>query len=249
MPRQQCFKERVGHQVENRRIPCLHAKREEHVANLAHGRVSENTFDVGLYQRRKTGQQQRNRPNNAHQMQNFRRHQEQTVGTGDQVDTRGYHCCGVDQRGDRRRARHRVGKPCLQRQLSRFTDRTAQQHQRRPHQHVIAVSKVRWCQFHHFAEVQGAQFVVKNEQRESEEDVTHTGHDERFHCRCAILRIGVIETDQQIGAQAHAFPAEVHQQQVVGKHQNYHAGDEQVGVSEEASSPLHRAYTRRRTCE
>ncbi len=64
-------------------------------------------------------------------------------------------------------------KPCLQRQLRRFTDRTAQQHQRRPHQHVIAVSKVRWCQFHHFAEVQGAQFVVKNEQRESEEHVTH----------------------------------------------------------------------------
>lgn len=32
---QQRFKERVSHQVENRRIPCLHAKREEHVANLA----------------------------------------------------------------------------------------------------------------------------------------------------------------------------------------------------------------------
>ncbi len=115
------------------------------------------------------------RPNNAHQMQNFRRHQEQAVGTGDQVDTRGYHRCGVDQRGDRRRACHRVGKPCLQRQLRRFTDRTAQQHQRRPHQHVIAVSKVRWCQFHHFAEVQGAQFIVKNEQRESEEHVTPHG--------------------------------------------------------------------------
>ena len=111
MPRNSsAFKERVSHQVENRRIPCLHAKREEHVANLAHGRVSENTFDVGLYQRGKTGQQQRNRPDNTHQMQNFRRHQEQAVGTGDQVDTRGYHRCGVDQRGDRRRARHRVSK-------------------------------------------------------------------------------------------------------------------------------------------
>ena len=239
---QQRFKERVSHQVENRRIPCLHAKREEHVANLAHGRVSENTFDVGLYQRGKTGQQQRNRPDNTHQMQNFRRHQEQAVGTGDQVDTRGYHRCGVDQRGDRRRARHRVSKPCLQRQLRRFTDRTAQQHQRRPHQHVIAVSKVRWCQFHHFAEVQGAQFVVKNEQCESEEHVTHTGHDERFHCRCAILRIGVIEPDQQIGAQAHAFPAEVHQQQVIGENQNYHAGDEQVGVGEEARVALFTAH-------
>ena len=96
------LKERVGHQVENRRIPCpLHAKREEHVANLAHGRVSERTRLMSVCtQRRKTGQQQRNRSNNAHQMQNFRRHQEQAVGTGDQVDTRGYHCCSVDQRAE-----------------------------------------------------------------------------------------------------------------------------------------------------
>ena len=209
---QQRFKERVGHQVENRRIPCLHAKREEHVANLAHGRVSENTFDVGLYQRGKTGQQQRNRPDNTHQMQNFRRHQEQAVGTGNQVHTGGYHGCGVDQCRNRGRAGHRVCQPGLQRQLRGFTDSTTQQHQGCQHQREFLFHFFPPCQFHHFAEVQGAQFVVKNEQRKSEEDVTHTGHDERFHCRCAILRIGVIETDQQIGAQAHAFPAEVHQQ-------------------------------------
>ena len=164
------------------------------------------------------------------------------MGTGDQVNTCGYHGCGVDQRRDRRRASHRVGKPCLQRQLRRFTNRTTQQHQRRPHQHVIAVCKVRRCQFHHFAEVQRAQFVVENEQRESEEHVTDTGHDKRFHCRGTILRIGVIETDQQIGAQAHAFPAEVHQQQVVGQNQNHHASNEQVGVSEEARVALFTAH-------
>ncbi len=97
---------------------------------------------------------------------------------------------------------------------------------------------MRWRQLDHFAEVQRAQFVVENEQREGEEHVTDTGHHEGFHCRRAILRIAVIEADQQIRAQAHAFPAEVHQQQVIGQHQNNHAGDKQVGISEEAGVTL-----------
>ncbi|MGQ7115454.1 proton-conducting transporter transmembrane domain-containing protein, partial [Escherichia sp. TWPC-MK] len=41
-----------------------------------------------------------------------------------------------------------------------------------------------------------------NEQCESEEHVTHTGHDERFHCRCAILLIGFYYTDPKNGAAA-----------------------------------------------
>ncbi len=97
---------------------------------------------------------------------------------------------------------------------------------------------MRWRQLDHFAEVQRAQFVVEDEQREGEEYVTDTGHHEGFHCRRAILRIAVIEADQQIRAQAHAFPAEVHQQQVIGQHQNNHAGDKQVGISEEAGVAL-----------
>ncbi len=97
-------------------------------------------------------------------------------------------------------------------------------------------------QFNHFTEVQRAQFVVENEQRESEEDVTHTGHDKRFHRGGPVLRIGVVETDQQIGAQAHAFPAEVHQQQVIGEHQHNHARDKQVGVREKAGIALFAAH-------
>ncbi len=239
---QQRFEERMGHQMENRRVPRLYAQRQEHVANLAHGRVREYTFDVGLHQRGKACQHQRNRPNDTHQMQHFRRHQEQAVSTGNQVDTGGYHGGSVDQRGDRRWASHRVRKPGLQRQLRGFTHGTAQQHQRCPHQHVIACGKVRRRQFHHFAEVQRAQLVVENEQREREEHVTHAGYHEGFHRRRAVLRIGVVETDQQIGAQAHAFPAQIHQQQVIGQYQNHHAGDKQVGVGEEAGVALFTAH-------
>ena len=164
------------------------------------------------------------------------------MGTRNQVDTGGDHGRGVDQRGDRGWTRHRVGQPCLQRQLCGFTHSATQQHQRCPPQHVVACCEVRWRQFNHFAEVQRAQFVVKNEQRESEEDVTHAGHDERFHGRCAILRIGVVEANQQVRTQTHAFPAQIHQQQVIGQHQNHHAGDKQVGVGEEAGVTLFTAH-------
>ena len=239
---QQRFKERVGHQVENRRVPCLHAQREEHVANLTHGRVSQHTFDVGLHQRGEARQHQRYRTNDTHQMQHFRRHQEQAVGTGNQVHARGHHGGRVDQRGDRRRARHRIGKPRLQRQLSGFTDRAAEQHQRRPLQRGAAVSEVLRRQLNHFTEVQGTQFVIKNEQREGEEHVADAGDYEGFH-RCGIvLRIGIVEADQQVRTETHAFPPQVHQQQVIGQHQNDHAGDKQVGVSEEARVALFAAH-------
>ena len=239
---QQRFKERVSHQMENRRVPCLHAQREEHVANLAHGRVGENAFDVGLHQRGEARQYQGDRPDDPDQMQHFRRHQEQTVGTGDQVDAGGDHGRGVDQRGNRRRTRHRIGKPRLQRQLGGFTDRAAEQHQRRPLQRGTAVSKVLRRQLNHFAEVEGTQFVVEDEQREGEEHVADASHHKRFHRCGAVLRIGVVETDQQVRTEAHAFPTEVHQQQVIGQYQNHHAGDKQVGIGEEAGISLFTAH-------
>ncbi len=93
---------------------------------------------------------------------------------------------------------------------------------------------MRRCQLDHFAEIQRAQFVVKNEQCKGQEHVTYTGYHEGFHRGSAILRIGVVEADQQIGAEAHAFPTQVHQQQVIAQHQHHHARDEQVGVGEEA---------------
>ncbi|MNH13274.1 hypothetical protein D3C79_728420 [compost metagenome] len=156
------------------------------------------------------------------------------MSTGNQVNARGHHGCCVDQCRNRGWTRHRVCQPGLQRQLRRFTDRTTQQHQRSPGDRRIADRQFLRCQDHQFADVQRAQLVVEDEQRKCQEHVTDAGHDEGFHCRRTVGRILVIETDQQVAAQAHAFPTQVQQQQVVCQYQYHHAGDKQVGVREEA---------------
>src|SRR5471030_776609 len=98
------------------------------------------------------------------------------------------------------------------------------------------------CQHHQFTDVQRTQFTVQNEQREGQEYVTDAGHDERFHRCRTVSRMRVVETDQQVTAQTHTFPTEVHQQQVVCQYQNHHAGDKQVSVCEEARIPFFTAH-------
>ncbi|MNU79275.1 hypothetical protein D3C71_688890 [compost metagenome] len=231
---QQGLEEGVGHQVEDRAIPGTDAQGQEHVADLAHGRVGEDTLDVGLNQGCKTCQDQGHATDNAYQVQDFRRQGEQAVGTGDQVDTGGHHGCGVDQCRNRGRTGHRIRQPGLQRQLRGFTDSAAQQHQGgHDHPEVAGLEFLR-CQHQQFLNVQRAQLGKQNEQADGHEHVTDTGHDKGFECGVTVVAVAVVETDQQVRAQAHAFPAEVQEQQVIAQHQEQHAGDKQVGVGEEA---------------
>ena len=43
------------------------------------------------------------------------------------------------------------------------------------------------------------------------------------------------EADQQVAAQAHAFPADEHHDQVRGQHQRQHEEHEEIQVAEEAA--------------
>lgn len=228
------LEEGVGHQVEDRRVPGADAEGEEHVADLAHGRVGEDALDIGLYQGGEAGQDQGHRADDADQFEDVRGQGEQAVATGDQVDAGGHHGGGVDQRGDRGRAGHGVGQPGLQRQLGGLADRAAEQGQGRQGQPEVAFRELLRRQHQQLLDVQGAELLEQDEQAESHEHVADAGDDECLERRVTVVAIAVVEADQQVAAQAHAFPAEVEEQQVVAQHQEQHAGDEQVGVGEEA---------------
>jgi len=76
------------------------------------------------------------------------------------------------------------------------------------------------------------------EQAEQEAEVTHAVHDKGFFRRIAGTLLLEIVTDQQVGTETDAFPADKHDQGVVPQHQHDHGEDEQVQVTEEAVEPL-----------
>ena len=76
------------------------------------------------------------------------------------------------------------------------------------------------------------------EDTEREAEVADTVDDERLD-RCRVgRRLLVPETDQQIGREADALPAEEHLQQVVGRHQRQHREREERQVGEKARPVL-----------
>lgn len=152
---------------------------------------------------------------------------------GDQIDVCGDYGCGVDQCRDWCWICYCIGKLCLQWQLGGFIDCVVKQYQCCLLQCGVVVSEVLWCQFYYFVEVQGVQFVIKNEQCEGEEYVVDVGYYKCFYCCGVVFWIGVVEIDQQVRIEVYVFLIEVYQQQVIGQYQNYYVGDKQVGIGEE----------------
>ena len=64
--------------------------------------------------------------------------------------------------------------------------------------------------------------------------IAYTRNDERLAGSGAIGGILIPEAYQEVGAQPHAFPSKIHQQQVVRQHQHQHGAHKEVHAGEEA---------------
>ena len=114
---EQRLEEGVRQEVEDARAEGPDAAGEEHVAELAHRRVGEHALDVVLDEADRGGEDRRRGAHDRDRRHRVRRVSVDRGGAGDHVDAGGHHRGRVDQRGDRRRALHRVGQPDVQRDL------------------------------------------------------------------------------------------------------------------------------------
>ena len=232
---QQRLEKGMGYQVENAGGVGADAKGQEHVTDLADGGVGQDALDIVLGQGGESGQQQGGQADPGDGFLGGRRQLEQAEGAGDQVDPGGHHGGRVDQGADRGGARHRVGQPGVQRQLRRLAHRATQQQGGGENGQGVADLPLAVGGGQQRLDIEGAEFSEQQEQAQGHGSVADAGNHEGLARGAAVGRVPVPEADQQVGADPHALPAQVEQQQVVGHYQQQHGADEQVHVGEIAA--------------
>ncbi len=238
------LEERVREDVEHPRRERADAAREEHVAELRDRGVREDALDVVLREPDRGSEDRRPGADPGDERQRVGREHEERARPADEVDAGRHHRRRVDQRGDGRRARHRIGQPDVERELRALAARAEEEEEarrverdgRRPGDRVVA---------RHLDERE----VGRAEEREDAEDaedhaevpdpVRHErllpgrGRRERRDRRVLV----VVVSDQEIRAEPDALPPDEEHRQVVRQDEDEHREHEEVEVGEEAPVP------------
>ena len=231
---QQRLEERMGHEVEHPGRVRAGADADEHVTELGHGGIREHALDVPLLEGDGGGEQRRERADPRDHGTAERRQREQHPTTGHQIDARGDHGGGVDQRGDGRRALHRVGEPDVQGDLGRLAGTAEEQeegHRRhdRPARHESAGRLGE-----DGLEIERSETREDEKHRHEKPEVPDAVDDERLLARVGVDLVVEPEADEQVGAEPDPFPADEHHREVGPQDQRQHEEHEQIQIREVA---------------
>ncbi len=120
---EQRLEERVGEKMEHGRVARGEAHRHDHVAELRKRGVGEDAFDVVLLRGDEAGHDRGDDADPGDHGERLRRGLNEEADADEHVNAGGHHGGGVDERGDGRRAFHRVRQPDVEWELRGFADR------------------------------------------------------------------------------------------------------------------------------
>ena len=206
----------------------------DHVADLRHRRVGDDAFDVRDDEADRARDQQRHAADDRADVGRGRRPLEERVQAPDQVDAGGHHRRRVDQRGDRRRALHRVREPRVQRYLRGLRERADEDQDHRRDERRVVPGERLLDALEQLGVVEHAHLAEQEERAEHEADVADDVDDEGLDAGARRRRAPVPVGDQHVARRADERPADDQQDEVAGQHQQQHREDEEVQVREEA---------------
>ena len=237
---QHCLEKRVCEQMEHRHRIDTNTCGHEHVSQLRTGGICDNAFDVVLHQTNSRGKKCRGRAQECDECHRLWRVFHQGRHTTDKEHARGHHGRRVDQGRHRCRAFHRVGQPCVQNQLGRFTHGTDEQQERQQVRRIPfgpQEMQLRFrqggCRRKDIVKHNAIGQIKQAENTQGKAKVTHTVDNEGLDRRCVRRGFFVIEPDQQVGCDAHAFPAKEHLDKVVGRDQHQHRKGKERQIGKE----------------
>ena len=229
------LEEGVGDHVEDGGRVGPRSDGQEHVAELADGGVGEDLLDVVLGAGDGGREQGGEHAHPGDERGHVGGGAEHRVDPHHEEDAGGDHGGGMDQGRHRRGALHGVGQPHVEGQLGRLARRPQEEEEADGGGGVLGGVAEGGQGGHVVERADGAE---DQEHGDHEPEVADAVGDERLLARRR--RRGPVEPegDEEVGAGAHALPAQEGEQEVVRHHQHEHGEGEQVQVDEELGELL-----------
>ncbi len=231
---EQRLEEGVRDEMEDGRGVGRDAAGKKHVAELRDGGVGKHALDVVLGEADGGGEEGGGRADDGDDGERDGRAVKEQMGAGDHVDAGGDHGGGVDERGDGRGALHGVGQPDVERELRAFAGGAEQQAETDDGEDAAVPRRIHGEQRGDLAEGERAEGGKDEEDADEEAEVADAVDDEGLFAGVGGGVALEVEADEQIGGEAHALPADEHEQDVAGEDQEGHEEEKEIEEAEVA---------------